>query len=523
MPTIIDLGQKVKTKYPGQYDDLSDEELGKRVKAKYSQYSDFQDAPQTSNKLSEAIKAPPAEGTRGLKGVGIGVEKGALSTIKGGGSLFLPVLDQTVGRVASFGNSVIDKLRGRNVPLSFAPSNTAQPDKSSRIIDELLTPKGGYEKGGFAGEQIAEFFVPGAAGSKVAKGLEAVGKGAKLAKGAGTAARLLGEAGLTYAHGGTTKDVGRNLAIDAATFGLGKTASKTGNFAGNRLLRPLAKDVSFGKNPGKALVQEGISANSMEGLGKKILSKRNEVGTQIGGILKMPEVKAQTVNFSKVVKPLNDSIESAAKGGDAKLLSALLDFKKHLSSEFIPIKKGDEIVDIATTPKSGRIDSEELFNIKKKIGDSIKWREGLDNELNKIKQKIYQAARDELNTVVNKARKTNKKIPDIAGLNERYANLVGAQSAAKRQVQLKTQRSLLGIPGYVGLISGGVSGADDLARGDIEGFLKTTAIGLGTGLAGKAAISTPVLSRIARHSNKIPATASVLGKAYKGTRSDKLK
>src|SRR5205085_10746604 len=121
-----------------------------------------------------------------------------------------------------------------------------------------------------------------------------------------------------------------------------------GNFTGNRLLRPLAKDVSFGKNPGKALVQEGISANSMEGLGKKILSKRNEVGTQIGGILKMPEVKAQTVNFSKVVKQLNDSIESAAKGGDAKLLSALLDFKKHLSSEFIPIKKGDEIVDIAT-------------------------------------------------------------------------------------------------------------------------------------------------------------------------------
>jgi hypothetical protein len=35
MPTIEDLGQKVKTQYPGEYDDLSDAEVGRRIKAKY--------------------------------------------------------------------------------------------------------------------------------------------------------------------------------------------------------------------------------------------------------------------------------------------------------------------------------------------------------------------------------------------------------------------------------------------------------------------------------------------------------
>ena len=40
MPTIIDLGQKVKAKYP-EYTDMSDEEVGRRVKAKYPEYSDF--------------------------------------------------------------------------------------------------------------------------------------------------------------------------------------------------------------------------------------------------------------------------------------------------------------------------------------------------------------------------------------------------------------------------------------------------------------------------------------------------
>lgn len=42
--TIIDLGKKVKAKYPGQYDDLPDDEVGRRVKAKFpGAYDDFAD------------------------------------------------------------------------------------------------------------------------------------------------------------------------------------------------------------------------------------------------------------------------------------------------------------------------------------------------------------------------------------------------------------------------------------------------------------------------------------------------
>lgn len=45
MPTVIDLGQKVKVKYP-QYNDLSDEDLGRKIKAKYpGSYDDFTDTP----------------------------------------------------------------------------------------------------------------------------------------------------------------------------------------------------------------------------------------------------------------------------------------------------------------------------------------------------------------------------------------------------------------------------------------------------------------------------------------------
>ena len=44
--TIMDLGRKVKAKYPGQYDDMDDGEVGRRVKSKYpGAYDDFSDEP----------------------------------------------------------------------------------------------------------------------------------------------------------------------------------------------------------------------------------------------------------------------------------------------------------------------------------------------------------------------------------------------------------------------------------------------------------------------------------------------
>lgn len=41
MPTVVDLGQRVKAKYPGAYDDLPDIEVGRRTKQKYPEYADF--------------------------------------------------------------------------------------------------------------------------------------------------------------------------------------------------------------------------------------------------------------------------------------------------------------------------------------------------------------------------------------------------------------------------------------------------------------------------------------------------
>ena len=59
--TIVDLGKLVKSKYPGSYDDMADDQLGQMVKSKYpGSYDDFSDTP------ASAIEARIAKTKAGL-------------------------------------------------------------------------------------------------------------------------------------------------------------------------------------------------------------------------------------------------------------------------------------------------------------------------------------------------------------------------------------------------------------------------------------------------------------------------
>jgi hypothetical protein len=56
MKTISDLGRRIKAKYPGEYDDLTDEEVGRKVRAKYpGEYDDFIDY-QTESNIQSVIE-----------------------------------------------------------------------------------------------------------------------------------------------------------------------------------------------------------------------------------------------------------------------------------------------------------------------------------------------------------------------------------------------------------------------------------------------------------------------------------
>ena len=119
MPTIIDLGQKVKAKYP-EYTDMSDEEVGRRVKAKYPEYSDFEDIKTTEPRLTvveelqkkaEWAKPVPTAGRIAKFGYGLSQVPVALATtgMRFGETLGTALASQLYkGKIGQYNKNLID-------------------------------------------------------------------------------------------------------------------------------------------------------------------------------------------------------------------------------------------------------------------------------------------------------------------------------------------------------------------------------------------------------------------------------
>lgn len=165
MATIVDLGQKVKAKYPGQYDDLPDDQVGMKVKAKYpGQYDDFTDVPTSSPSPSPtpAAKTAPnwlqsimspfsktvATGVQLAEGVGYGA-KGLFDKLRGRSDLASQ--DVQKGLVATDPNRPVDLgYPGQVKPVT----NTLDAIGTGAEIGSYLLPAGGAVSAVKAGAAI---------------------------------------------------------------------------------------------------------------------------------------------------------------------------------------------------------------------------------------------------------------------------------------------------------------------------------------------------------------------------------
>src|SRR3990167_4808466 len=80
----------------------------------------------------------------------------------------------------------------------------------------------------------------------------------------------------------------------------------------NSLIKPLAKDFSYGKNPGRAVAEEGIIANNFDDLVEKIRTTRQKVGATIGQLSDRISTKAE-LSIRESLSPLDEAIKTATK------------------------------------------------------------------------------------------------------------------------------------------------------------------------------------------------------------------
>lgn len=354
---------------------------------------------------------------------------------------------------------------------------------------EEMKPQTLASKIGFGGEQAAEFSLPSGA---VAKGAKAAGgaiDAAKIAPVAAKALKFLTRSGLEGAAGGSVAAAqGQDpksaafwsAAMPAASAALkpvGKAlAEKMAPALANKVLRPVPTQLEnaarFGRNPGQAIVDEGIIATSHGDLVNKIAEKKQMVGEIIGDHLKAASRSGKVIDARTAIeKPINDAVQDVVNGkleGGQAMIDKLEELRHTLTSERRLVNGKLEVVG----PKNLNVPPKEAHTLKRQVGDSTKWSEDqVTQAVNDVKRGIYQNLNEDI----------KKAVPTVEAHQDRYGNLLEAEKAAEREKARHDARRAFSLTDVLAAM--GVGGA---APGD---FWHKALAGAGGAVASRAANS----------------------------------
>lgn len=289
------LAQRIRTKYPGTYDDIDDAELEQRVIAKYpGTYDDIPRTKQATTTTTETPRHPLAQ-------------FGDLATSVGSGLL------KQVGERAVDVSQLAEKIPGVSA-LSEA-MGTEKPDYER--ARELLKPTSTAESIGKGAGQVAEVLIPGraitATGQKLASALAprlapVVGK--TMAQVAPRAAvEAAGSAGIATAQGG---DPSTAAAIGAATpipgAALAKLAPRFRQAAHKQTVQALGptkeRFKAMAEKRAPDVLKRGIRG-SREGVQQQARLKVQALGNDIDNILSVRG--AQRTDPAAIIDKLEES------------------------------------------------------------------------------------------------------------------------------------------------------------------------------------------------------------------------
>lgn len=333
------------------------------------------------------------------------------------------------GGISKAGEAVLGKYN----PFQMGQSGVFDEGSEQRAKAEALLKRDtlGEKVGGFAGD-VASFALPGGA---VVKG----SKGANLLTRAG--ALGASDALVTTVRQGEFDRESVDAAIIGAAFpivGKGAQVAKSavlpsGKEAGgkviNSLIKPLLKDFSYGKDPGKAVAEAGITANSLDDLANKIKLVRQQTGEEIS-----QKVAKSSARFdaSDALTSLDEALENAKKSPrtNASVIKRIEDVKADL------LRVGE---DGLPTRNLKDISADELWEFNKDIGELARWTgNASDDEIvNKAVKQAYSKTRGKLETGV----------PGLSDVSEKYANLKSAETATEYRDKIAARQGLISFSG----------------------------------------------------------------------------
>lgn len=436
--TLEELGLNTKRKYP-QYKNLTNQRVGELVLKRYPVYK---------TQIRERTKKETASSV--IEGAG----KGVLRSIRG-------------------------------IVKAVTPKRFESKLGLDRMLPEQLSkPQSKPEQVGFIAESIAEFFTPAAAtkGLKVAIKAKHIPTSLQiLSRSMIEAAEVMGVSKIQGAEKGeilTSGGIAAGIPLVGGALQsvikpvMKSLTEKLSPRLINAILKPREKQFSFGKQPASGVISEGIVGKSRGDLLIKLTKRKQEVGKLMDDALN--KVSDKKLDLKGITEPVDSAIKKAAASGDQTLVNRLQDLRKGLVTNFRLGADGaiEEIgkKNLILSPKAAQ-------QMKIEIGKNTRWTgQAFDNDINKVRVKVYRLIDDIL----------DKNVKGMDKLNSRYANLLTAETALERSNKALQRLNSIGLREAI-LGVGAFTGS--LGFGEDTGTSATRA--LGAIAAGRLISSTP--------------------------------
>jgi len=188
------------------------------------------------------------------------------------------------------------------------------------------------------------------------------------------------------------------------------------------------KDLSYGKNPGQRVAQEGIIFNSLEEGAEKISQRLSEIGSEMDRVIKDPRFDGKVYDLSEALKPVDEAISNLSRNPrtNANVIKRLNDARDDILGK---VDDGTFLVD----PKGMSV--EQAVNFKRDIASMAKYT-GAASDDGIYNKAIQQSARNVKN-------KVNDVVPEMSVLNERWADLKSAETAIRYRDKIVQRQNIL--------------------------------------------------------------------------------
>lgn len=346
------------------------------------------------------------------------------------------------GFMSTLGSDLKGMAKGAITPFPYQIGKQAYGDLKSFLASGKTPAQVAAEQRAAAGHGTA--YQVGAMAN------EALGvnvQGEEQAADVGDVSGVLGHASAVPAAMAATAGVAKGLPPIAKK--VGGVAARAGVEA---VLQPVGKQFRFGKDPTGFVIDNGITANSLEELHNNIKQVVDDKSTQLDAALKQSPA---TVNLAPAKKVIANAMQDAMQKRDAATVGKLTELYQRLNSRIVPGQTS-----IKSTPSPNSVPAWEAAQVKRGIQQSINWAESADKPLNDVKLQVQHAIGEGL----------HQSVPETAALDESISSGIEAQKAAEKQwlnqqAGRRTVRYGTRVPLIGGAIGGAIGGTPGAAAG----------------------------------------------------------